>query len=217
MPVDGKLTVVLADGDAVVRGRFAALCAAHGMRVLVQCADGPTAVDTILRLQPSLGIVDLQLRGTAGIGVVRELRAAACRSKLLLLSASDDESLVPEALRCGADGYLLKGRRTPEVLDAIRFVLDGGIYVSPLSQGTRPARPFDENPLARLSPREAEVFTYLIRGRRAKEIAELLAIKPKTVDTYRAGLMRKLNVRGLVGLVRFAIERNLTSASSSGS
>ena len=71
-----------------------------------------------------------------------------------------------------------------------------------------------EDPLAGLSPREMEVFSYLVNGLRAKDIADLLEISPKTVDTYRASLMRKLNVHDLVGLVKFAIERNLTTTSA---
>jgi len=104
------------------------------------------------------------------------------------------------------------------LLDAISFVRDGGVYVSPLLRGaglfTRPDKNRPEDPLATLSPREMEVFSYLVSGLRAKEIAELLEISPKTVDTYRASLMRKLNVHDLVGLVKFAIERNLTSTSA---
>ena len=80
------------------------------------------------------------------------------------------------------------------------------------SQSEQNARPKD--PLAALSPRELEVFGHLVNGLRAKDIAQLLDISPKSVDTYRAGLMRKLNVHDLVGLVKFAIERNLTTTSS---
>jgi DNA-binding NarL/FixJ family response regulator len=78
---------------------------------------------------------------------------------------------------------------------------------------TRAANAAQEDPLAVLSPRELEVFTHLVNGLRAKDIADLLQISPKTVDTYRASLMRKLQVRDLVSLVKFAIERNLTSTS----
>ena len=95
---------------------------------------------------------------------------------------------------------------------------DGGVYVSPLLRGVGLFTKLEQNPwedpLAALSPRELEVFTHLVNGLRAKDIAELLEISPKTVDTYRASLMRKLKVRDIVGLVKFAIERNLTSASS---
>src|SRR5208283_106342 len=99
----------------------------------------------------------------------------------------------------------------------ILFVKDGGQYVSPLLRGaglfTKPERSVPDDPMASLSRREIEVFTYLVKGMRAKDIAELLRISPKTVDTYRASLMRKLNVHDIVGLVKFAIERNLTSTS----
>jgi DNA-binding NarL/FixJ family response regulator len=103
------------------------------------------------------------------------------------------------------------------LLDAIHFVQDGGVYVSPLLRGaglfTRAQKPAAADPMVSLSPRETEVFSHLVNGLRAKDIAEVLEISPKTVDTYRASLMRKLNVHDLVGLVKFAIERNLTSTS----
>ena len=89
--------------------------------------------------------------------------------------------------------------------------------MSPLLKGaglfTKPEATAPDDPLAALSPREMEVFAYLVKGMRAKDIAELLRISPKTVDTYRATLMRKLNVHDIVGLVKFAIERNLTGTS----
>ena len=129
-----------------------------------------------------------------------------------------DESAVREALRAGVDGYLLKDGQTRHLTDAINYIRDGGVYVSPLLRGaaifTKHERAA-EDPLTALSPREMEVFTYLVSGLRPKDIADRLEISPKTVDTYRASLMRKLNVHDLVGLVKFAIDRNLTSTSAS--
>jgi DNA-binding NarL/FixJ family response regulator len=134
----------------------------------------------------------------------------------VILSISREDSVVLESLRAGADAYLLKDGPARHLLDAIQFVRDGGVYVSPLLRGaaffTRPEK-VAEDPLSLLSPREMEVFTQLVNGARAKDIAERLDISPKTVDTYRASLMRKLKVHDLVGLVKFAIERNLTSTS----
>src|SRR5262249_8196304 len=130
------------------------------------------------------------------------------------LSIEKDENLVVEALQAGADAYLLKDGPGRHLLDAINYIRDGGVYVTPLLRGTRmftESRKEREDPLACLSQRESDVFYNLVNGLRAKDIAELLGISPKTVDTYRASLMRKLNVRDLVGLVKFAIERNLTS------
>jgi len=206
------------DDHAIVREGIAALCSANGMRILGQCSEGTEAVEMIAALQPDFAILDLNMPGISGIEVIRRLRASGCAAKLLILSISREEATVMEALRAGADAYLLKDGPSRHLLDAISFVRDGGVYVSPLLRGaglfTRaPSTPVAD-PLASLSPRETEVFSYLVSGLRAKDIADLLEISPKTVDTYRASLMRKLNVHDLVGLVKFAIERNLTNTSA---
>jgi DNA-binding NarL/FixJ family response regulator len=212
-----SITVVLADDHAIVREGFAALCAVHGMTILGQACDGPSALEMVGALKPDFAILDQQMPGMTGAEVIRRLRSAGSTAKLMILSISREDSTVMEALRAGADGYLLKDGPARHLLDAIHFVQEGGVYVSPLLRGaglfTRTERSSD-NPMTSLSPREAEVFSYLVNGLRAKDIAEVLDISPKTVDTYRASLMRKLNVRDLVGLVKFAIERNLTSTSA---
>jgi DNA-binding NarL/FixJ family response regulator len=212
------ITVVLADDHAIVREGFASLCEANGMRVLGQCSDGPSAIETVLETRPDFAILDLNMPGMTGIEVIRKLRDAGCPSKLMILSISREDRTVIEALRAGADGYLLKDGPARHLLEAITYVRDGGQYVSPLLRGaglfTTPEASVPDDPLALLSPREIEVFSHLVKGMRAKDIAELLHISPKTVDTYRATLMRKLSVRDIVGLVKFAVERNLTSTSS---
>lgn len=210
-------TVVLADDHNIVREGIAALCASNGMRIVGQCSEGPAAFEMIQALQPDFAILDLHMPGMTGAEVIRRLRAAGCTAKLMILSISREDTTVMEALRAGADAYLLKDGPSRHLLDALSFVRDGGVYVSPLLRGaglfTRADSKPADDPLASLSPREMEVFSYLVNGLRAKDIAELLEISPKTVDTYRASLMRKLNVHDLVGLVKFAIERNLTSTS----
>ncbi len=208
-------TVVLADDHAIVREGIAALCTSQGMRVLGQVADGSAAVDMITSLRPDFAILDLHMPSVTGVEAIRRLRAEGCAVKLMILSISREEGTVMEALRAGADAYLLKDGPSRHLLDAISFVRDGGVYVSPMLRGAglfaKSEQVQAEDPLAALSPREIEVFSYLVNGLRAKDIADLLAISPKTVDTYRASLMRKLNVHDLVGLVKFAIERNLTT------
>jgi DNA-binding NarL/FixJ family response regulator len=212
-------TVVLADDHAIVREGIAALCTSHGLRVLGQVSDGREAVDMITSLKPDFAILDLHMPNLTGIEAIRRLRAAGSLVKLMILSISREDATVMEALHAGADAYLLKDGPSRHLLDAINFVKDGGVYVSPMLRGAglfakaENARTVD--PLAALSPREMEVFSYLVTGLRAKDIADLLSISPKTVDTYRASLMRKLNVHDLVSLVKFAIERNLTTTSQS--
>lgn len=218
MPDSQETTVVLADDHNIVREGIAALCAREGMRVLGQCSDGAAAVEMITGLKPDFALLDMNMPVLTGTEVVRRLRAAGSTTKLMILSISRQDATVTEAIRAGADGYLLKDGPSRHLLDAINFVRDGGVYVSPLLRGagffTQGDSRHDPDPLASLSPREMEVFSLLVNGRRAKDIADLLEISPKTVDTYRASLMRKLNVRDLVGLVKFAIERNLTSTSA---
>jgi len=210
-------TVVLADDHVIVREGIAALCTSHGMHVLGQVADGGAAVEMIMALKPDFAILDLHMPVVTGVEAIRRLRTAGCTVRLMILSISREEGTVMEALRAGADAYLLKDGPGRHLLDAINFVRDGGVYVSPMLRGVglfaKADKSRPEEPLAALSPREMEVFSYLVNGLRAKDIAELLEISPKTVDTYRASLMRKLNVHDLVGLVKFAIERNLTTTS----
>ena len=212
-----NVTVVLADDHEIVREGFALICEESGLRILGQCADGVAAVDMVMTLKPTLAILDLEMPKLSGIDVIRQLKARGSGSKLLILSISRDDQRVMEALRAGADAYILKDGPKRHLIDAIGFVRDGGVYISPLLRGvgifTRAANAAQEDPLAVLSPRELEVFTHLVNGLRAKDIADLLQISPKTVDTYRASLMRKLQVRDSVSLVKFAIERNLTSTS----
>jgi DNA-binding NarL/FixJ family response regulator len=212
-----ETTIVVAEDQAMVREGLAALCANNGIRVLAQCADGRSAIEAIESLKPEFALLDVSSPELPGVEVVRRLRAAGCASKLIILAVSREQTFVTEALRAGADAYLLKDGPARHLLDAISFVREGGVYVSPLLHGaglfTRTELPEPENPLALLSPRETEVFRFLVNGLRAKDIAELLDISPKTVDTYRAGLMRKLKVRDLVSLVKFAIENKLAGTS----
>jgi DNA-binding NarL/FixJ family response regulator len=213
-----ETTVILADDHNIVREGIAALCATHGLRILGQCSDGPAALEMISSLQPDFAILDLQMPGMTGIEVVRKLRHDGCKAKLMILSILREEGTVMEALHAGADAYLLKDGPSRHLLDAISYVRDGGVYVTPLLRGAalfaKAEKTRTDDPLGTLSPREAEVFSYLVNGLRAKDIADLLEISPKTVDTYRASLMRKLNVHDLVGLVKFAIQRNLTTVTT---
>jgi DNA-binding NarL/FixJ family response regulator len=118
---------------------------------------------------------------------------------------------VLEALRTGASGYLLKSSRVEEMTEALAQFTQGGIYISPqievMSLFTEGKGHHD--PLELLSAREFQVFTLLVEGVRAKEIAARLALSPKTVDTYRSSLMRKLDIHDVAGLVKFAIQREL--------
>jgi DNA-binding NarL/FixJ family response regulator len=208
-------TLVLADDHAIVREGIAALCSSNGFRILGQCSDGAAAVELVIAEKPDFAILDLHMPEVTGIEAVRRIRAAGLPTKLIILSISRDEKLVKNALAAGVDGYLLKDGPSRHLLDAFNYIRDGGVYISPLLRGAGLFASVTEtalhsDPLGALSPREMEVFSYLVNGLRSKDIAVRLEISPKTVDCYRASVLRKLNVRDLVSLVKFAIEHKLT-------
>jgi DNA-binding NarL/FixJ family response regulator len=209
-------TVVLADDHEIVREGFALILSAAGLRVVAQCPDGFSALEMIERHRPDFAVLDLEMPGMNGIEVVNELRRRHVTAKLMILSICRDGARVMDALRAGADAYVLKDGPRKHLLDAMAFVSEGGVYVSPLLGGaaifTQAEVLAKGDPLTPLSPREREVFRHLVNGDRAKEIAALLEISPKTVDTYRASMMRKLGVFDLVSLVKFAFQKGLTDA-----
>ncbi|PYT31791.1 MAG: DNA-binding response regulator [Acidobacteria bacterium] len=213
------ISIVLADDHSIVREGLAAFCENRAeLHIVGQSSDGLAAVEMIKSLTPDFAIIDLHMPKLHGLEVIRKVREVNSQTKLIVLSISRDEKMVVEALRAGANGYLLKDGPARHLLDAISYIQDGGVYISPLLRRDylleAPRKAPVEDPLSSLSRREYEVFSFLVDGMRPKDIAKLLDISPKTVDTYRSNIMRKLGIHDLVGLVKFAINRNLTSAAN---
>jgi DNA-binding NarL/FixJ family response regulator len=210
-------SIVLADELTLVREGLAALCDAQThLRVVAQCALGSVALRLIEEQRPDIAVLDLNLPDLFTLEVVRRVKAAGLATKIVVLSVRRDRKTVVEALRCGVGAFLLKSAPSNQLLEAFEQILDGGIYVSPeleLNKIFCPGQKSSaDDPLQALSAREHQVFSLLCDGVRAKEIAARLSLSPKTVDTYRASLMRKLDIHDVAGLVKFAIQRDLTSA-----
>ncbi|HWZ34225.1 MAG TPA: response regulator transcription factor [Bryobacteraceae bacterium] len=214
-------TILLADEMTLVREGLAALCevnreASPHFRVVDQCSEGVVALRLIEEHRPDIAVLDLNLPDLFTLEVVRRVKEANIPTKIVVLSTRRDRKTVVEALRCGVSGFLLKSAPSQQLLEAFGQILDGGIYVSPelelhkIFGGGQP--PAADDPLQALSAREYQVFSLLCDGVRAKEIAARLSLSPKTVDTYRASLMRKLDIHDVAGLVKFAIQRDLTSS-----
>ncbi|HEY3823994.1 MAG TPA: response regulator transcription factor [Bryobacteraceae bacterium] len=215
METTKPITIVLADDHGIVREGIAAFCNSRPeLKILGQSSDGAEAVELILSLKPDFAVLDLNMPKISGLDVIRRIRQAKCETKLIVLSINRDESVIRELFRSGANGYLLKDGPARHLFDAINYVQDGGQYLTPLiRRDSIDTKREKEDPIALLSKREYEVFSYLVDGMRPKDIAKILEISPKTVDTYRANIMRKLEVDGIAGLVRFAIQRNLQTSS----
>lgn len=192
------------------------LCESSGAyRVIDQCADGVSALQAIESLRPDLAVIDLNLPKLFSLELVRKVRGEGLGTRIVVLSHRGDRKLVLEALRAGASGFVLKNGTGRNLLEALEQISNGGIYVSPELELDKillaQKRTSQDDPLETLSSREYQVFSLLIDGVRAKEIAARLDLSPKTVDTYRASLMRKLDIHDVAGLVKFAIQRDLTS------
>jgi two-component system, NarL family, response regulator NreC len=209
------ITLVLADDHGILREGIAAFCNSRpDLKILGQSSDGLEAVELILALKPDFAVLDLNMPKASGLEVIRRVRQAKSETKLVVLSISRDEHVIRELFRSGANGYLLKDGPARHLFDAINYIQDGGQYLTPLiRRESIDTKREKKDPLALLSKREYEVFSFLVDGMRPKDIAKMLEISPKTVDTYRANIMRKLEVDGIAGLVRFAIQRNLQTNS----
>lgn len=207
--------IVLADHQSIVREGIAALFLAKPQfRIVGECSDGFAARQLILSLKPMIAVIELEMPKLHGIEVIRGIRETDCPVKIIVLSTNRDLQMVEQAFRTGADGYVLKQGPARHLLDAINFIRDGGQYLTPLlgREVADSRRPPPSDRFSLLSSRERQVFGFLVDGVRPKDIAMLLNVSPKTVDTYRSNIMRKLEIDNIVGLVKFAINRNLSSA-----
>jgi DNA-binding NarL/FixJ family response regulator len=212
------IRVLLADDHAVVRDGLRFLLEAGGnITVVGEAADGRQAVRQVQALLPDVVVMDIAMPELNGIEATQQIRQACPSTQVVILSMYATKEHILRALRAGANGYLLKESAGQEVVDAIRAVRAGRRYLSQSIAETviddyvheRQAPPA-QSPLERLSSREREVLQLVVEGKSSTEIAEILYLSPKTVETYRSRLMQKLGLSDLPSLVKFAIQHGLT-------
>ena len=206
-------SILLADDHTVLSDGLRILIESQlEMHVVAVATDGRQAVKMALEFKPDLVLMDVSMPVLNGIEAARQIHAQIPQIYLLMLSMHADMEYVHRALEAGAKGYLLKDSAGSEVLQAIRAVLAGRTYFSPkiteklLVNLTRN----QTGPLDSLSDREREVLQLTTEGRTSLEIAAMLSLSPKTVETYRSRIMTKLNLDNLPALVKFAIQHGLT-------
>jgi DNA-binding NarL/FixJ family response regulator len=211
-------TVVLADDHPIVRQGLRTLLEQDAnCQVVGEATDGLTAIDLIARLRPDIAILDVQMPDLDGLEVARRVATSSPDTRVIMLSMHSDEPHVLDALRHGALGYVLKGSATSDLVDAVRAVSTGQRFLSaPLAEraldayargATASGRPPDRYDL--LTQREREVFQLAAQGMTNAEIGDRLAISPRTAETHRANLLRKLGLQSQTELVRFAANRGL--------
>ncbi len=205
------IRVLVADDHMLVRtGIRHVLESEAGFEVVGEAADAAEALSLAAKLQPDVVVLDISMPGESGLQLASRLRNSAADPRVLILSMHDNAEYVLESVRAGAHGYLLKDTAATELRNAIRAVCRGESYFSPpiagrLRDAIRGQHATPAGTLDQLTGREREVLLGVVRGRTNKEIAAELGISHRTVETHRESLMRKLQIRTVAELTRFAL------------
>jgi DNA-binding NarL/FixJ family response regulator len=213
---DMPVSVMLADDHAVVRDGLRSLLEnGNDLQVVGVAGNGREAVSEALRLRPDIVIMDIAMPELDGVEATRRIVERSPETRVLILSMYLSAEHIYRALQAGAQGYVLKESAGEEVVDAIRALRAGKRYLSHritetviddyLREGT------NVSPLDSLSLRERDVLQLVVEGRTNAAIAQALSLSPKTVETYRARIMKKLKVKDTVELVKFSMRHGLIS------
>ncbi len=211
-----SISVLIVDDHTVVlEGLRSLIEAQNDMRVVGCVTDGRDAVNKAKELKPDVVLMDIAMPDLNGIEATHLIRTRVETTQVVILSMHSNQEYVLRALQAGARGYVLKKSPSKEVVDAIRTTHQGGRYLSKklvesaiddlLSGGSI------TDPLDMLSSRERQVLQLLVEGKSNAVIARSLSLSPKTVETYRARVMQKLNIDDIPSLVKFAIQHGVTS------
>ena len=208
--------VYLVEDHQIMRDGLRALLEARGHTVVGESADPTQALADLLRLNPEVLLLDLNLGGRSGLELQAELQRRRLPVRTVVLTMSAQPHQVAEALHLGASAYVLKGSPASELMEAIELAVNGKKFLGAnvadlaLEAFTQP----DADPLSLLSPRERQIILMVVQGKSSAAIGITLHLSPKTVATYRSRLMKKLGVSDVPGLVRLAVRHKLIDAES---
>jgi len=216
--LEKKLRILLADDHAVLRAGLKLLLNAEAdIEVIGEASDGEEAITQVNTLLPDLLLLDLTMPKLNGVDCIEELMKIHPNLKILVLTMHDDEEYLKAVLRVGAKGYVLKKAADVELLSAIRTVARGEMFIYPSMATALVYRQLvgpevletRDKKVKHLSDRETEVLRYLALGHTNQEIADMLHVSVKTVETYKARLMEKLEMRKRADLVRYALDHGI--------
>jgi DNA-binding NarL/FixJ family response regulator len=212
------IRILLVDDHPIVRDGLAeAINHEPDLTVCATAEDRPEAMEAIERTQPDLAVIDLMLKNSSGLELIKDVHVRWPKLLILVVSMHDETLYAERVLRAGARGYITKQQATRDILLAIRKVLGGGIYLSEktastvLSRLTSQPQAASDSIADRLADRELQVFEMTGRGLNTREIAEHLRIDMKTVDTYRTRIKEKLDLESTSDLLKLAIRWNQES------
>lgn len=210
------IRVLLADDHTLVRAGIRSLLESiNDVEVVAEAGDGRETLELITQHRPDVALLDIGMPGLSGLEIARRTVQESPRTRVVILSMHADATHVNQALRAGVRGYLLKGASVAELPLALRAVMRGETYLTPkvsrhVVEGfLRDAQ--EAVPLEELTGRQREILQLIAEGRSTKEIAAMLDVSVKTVETHRARLMDRVDIHDVAGLVRFAIRAGLIS------
>jgi DNA-binding NarL/FixJ family response regulator len=214
-----SIRILLADDHRILReGLRSLLMQQPDIAVVGEACDGEQAVALALELKPDLVIMDVVMAGMDGVAATRRIRAECPDARVIALSMHSDRRFVSEMVRAGALGYLVKDSAFEELHQAVRAVMENRPYLSAsitstlvedfVRQASTERSPL--SPLQMLTSREQEVLRLLADGKRVKEIAHLLHVSVKTVESHRQNIMDKLEIHSTIELTRYALREGLT-------
>ena len=209
------IRVLLADDHAMMRDGLKALLEAAGISVVGAAGDGRAALRLAVELKPDVVVMDISMPDMNGIEAARLLREKCPATRIVMLSMHSSSEHVFRAFEAGAAGYILKESAGAEVEAAVRAVHGGNRYLSGAiasPESTAQSHAQHPGPLASLSARERQVLQLVVEGRSSAEIAKVVFLSRKSVETYRSRLMKKLGVADVPALVKFAILHGITPA-----
>ena len=195
------VSVLLVDDHLMFREHLRELIRRNeGMTVCGEAESAMDAMELVLQTKPDVALVDITLRGSNGLDLVKQLQEQAPQVKVLVLSMHEESLYGERALLAGARGYLTKHQSSMEVIQAINQIVAGGACVSEAKAPTEDSPPLERSLVESLAGREMEVFRLLGRGKGTREIAETLHIAESTVETYRSRIKEKLGLRSAAQL-----------------
>lgn len=210
---DTRKRLLIVDDHALFRRGVATLL--EGKPEVMVCGEADnalSALESMRRLVPDVALVDISLPGTNGIELTKQMLAEMPKLAIIILSMHEESIYALRALRAGAKGYVMKAEAQTKVLDALRKVIKGGVYLSPefgerlIFRAIQVLDNDTGSPLGKLSDREIEVLQMLGKGLSTREVATALHLSIKTIETHRSHIKEKLGLKDASELVRFAIE-----------
>jgi DNA-binding NarL/FixJ family response regulator len=204
-----SIRIVLADDHAMIRQGLKAILEAEGFQVPGEASNGIQAVELTQKLRPDIVVLDISMPLLNGIDASRQILEARPQTKIILLTAHTQEQYVLQGLRHGVTGYLLKENAADELVNAVRTVAGGAIYIT-AGVSRAVVQAFSADPSREvLSPRERQVLQLIAEGKSMKEIGALLGISSRTADSHRTKIMEKLALHDTASLVRYAMSIGL--------